>query len=206
MSGTSIAKKVNKAMGKVGSKLGFPCNIYRPENYTNPLQDKNLVATGLVAFSVDETFVRNPVDELAHYKVYVGTDRAQVGDILVFDDKTIVVTEMEPIRTPTGILTNDLVNIYRPVPTPTLPNKITLSQLFEGVPCAIKIKSASSFNTPNVATSVGTTNIEMWTWMPANQVFMSDVIEWNGSRFTINSVNATVKGTKVTATSNKKGA
>lgn len=207
MSGASIARKIDKAMSKVGKKIGFPCLIYRPDGYANPLQADNIVEDSVnVAYSVDEAFAKNPVDELDHYKVYVTTANAQVGDILLFDTgTTIVITEMEPIRTPSGILANDRIAVYRPTATPLLANKITLTKLSENVPCAVKIKTAATFGQPNVNTSTGTTNLEIWTWMPVDQVQLSDTIELGTSRFTVNSVNASSKGTKILCTNNKKG-
>ena len=207
MSGLQVARKIDKAMTKVGAKIGFNCVVYRPDGYANPLQDKNIVSSQVkVAYSVDDAFVKNPVDELSHYKIYVSAAQAQVGDILLFDDgKTIVMTEMESIRTPSGILANDRISVSRSQATPLSDTKITLTELCSNVPCAIKIKSASTFSQPNVALSTGTTNLEIWTWMPANEIVLGDTLDWNSKRFIVNSVDATSKGTKLTATSTTKG-
>lgn len=202
MSGASVANKVNKAMIKVGSKLGFPCTVYRPDGYMNPLQDKNIVFENLsVAFSVDEAFVRNPVDELDHYKIYI-FNKGQEGDILIFEDgRTLILTEMEPIRAPAGILANDRMSMFRSQSTPTLDVKISLVLINENVPCAVKIKPTSTVSVQFTTMKSGQSNLEIWTWMPVNDILISDVIEIDGSRFIVTSVNSAVKGTKITANS-----
>jgi hypothetical protein len=45
MSGLSIQKKINKAMGKVGKKLGTRCDVFHPTSADDPLQQNNYVTT-----------------------------------------------------------------------------------------------------------------------------------------------------------------
>lgn len=208
MSGKSVAAKIDKAMGKVSKKLGFACQQYRPDNYTDPLDARNLVNESLqVAWSVDEAYVKNPVDELSHYIVYISGATVQPGDIIQSIDqvRTIVITDVEQIRIPSGILADDRMNVYRSMPTPTADIKISLVQIAENVPCAMKIGNGQTTSIASVATSTGTTTLDCWTWMPAEDVQMGDVIEWRGQRFALTTVNSTGKGTKIKATSMKKG-
>ena len=207
MSGTSVANKVNKAFTKVSSKLGFQSKILRPDGYTNPTQEKNLVKELMVSWSVDENFVKNPVDELDHYKVYISNNEIQLGDIIVCEEQatTLIITEIQPIRTPAGILANERMTISRSMATPLLDKKTTLVEVALDVPCAVKIGKAAQGSVQHTTMKTGTSVLEIWTWMPAQDVLLADVIDVLGTRYLVNSVNSSTKGTKITATSMSTG-
>lgn len=205
MSGKSVAAKINKAMAKVGGKIGFPCSVYRPDNYSQPVDDRNRVIDSVqVAWSVDESFTKNPVDELAHYIVYVSD--LEVGDIVVCEEQemTFVLTDIEPIRAPAGILANDRIHVYRSQFVGG--DKLNeLSIIAHDVPCAVKIGKAAPVTLPNTSMKSGMTVIDVWTWMPVDELQINDVFEWRGNRFLVTTVNSSDKGTKVSAQSMKAG-
>jgi hypothetical protein len=201
MSGASIAAKINKAMTKVGAKVGFLCVQYRPDLYDDPIAERNAIASLSVAWSVDESFSKNPVDELSHYLIYVSNDLIKLGDILISEFATLIITGIEPIRTPTGILANDRIDIYRPTSTPELDIKNTLIKNSSNVPCAVKIGKAASFSVPNTSLKSGMTNLEVWTWMPIHEVAINDVLIFKENRYLITSVNGSDKGIKIHANS-----
>lgn len=205
MSGKSVAAKINKAMTKVGNKIGFISDVYRPDNYAQPVDDRNRILDNVsIAWSVDEGFVKNPVDELSHYIVYAAD--LQVGDIIVCEEQgtTLVLTELDPIRAPAGILANDRVDVYRSVFVGgNVKHEFNLVA-FE-VPCAVKVGKAAPVTAPNTTMKSGMTHIDVWTWMPVDEIQINDVIDWRDNRFLVNSVNASDKGTKIIATSMKAG-
>lgn len=206
MSGASVAAKINKAMGKVSKKIGFTCRQYRPDVYADPIDNRNEIATMQVAWSVDESFVKNPVDELAHYLVYVSGDVVQLGDIFVCDEPstTLIITDLDPMRVPAGIRADDRMNVYRSSFVGG-DKKTELVMEAHQVPCAIKIGKASAVGTPNTTMRSGMTSLDIWTWMPVQDVQIGDVVETLNTRFLVTSVNSSVKGTKITANSMKAG-
>lgn len=202
MSGLSVAKKVNKAMTKVGKKLGFQCTVYRPDSYSNPFQDKNILSENMIAFSVDQAFVRNPVDDLTHMIVYAASSVVRVGDIIVCNEPqtTIVVDSLDPIRAPSGILANERMNLFRSVLTPLADKKTSLQQLGELIPCAVRFGS-TGVNLVNAGMASGKSTVEVWTWMPVPFIEYNDVIDIRGNRYSISAFSSTEKGTQITATS-----
>lgn len=206
MSGTSVAAKINKAMGKVGTKIGFLCAVYRPDNYAEPVDDRNRIIDAIsVAWSVDDNFAKNLTDELDHYKVFVSSDLIYLGDIIVSDSVTLIITDIDPIRVPAGIRADDRLNIYRSQFVAGNDKKTQLNLIAYQVPAAIKIGKSSAVSLPNTSMKSGLTNIDVWTWMPADDLQISDVIEWRDNRFLVTSVNATNRGTKISATSTRAG-
>ncbi len=207
MSGNSINKKINKAAGKVSGKLGFTCDLYRPDNYVDPLADRNYLETLQVAWSVDESFSKNPVDELDHYKVYISNEKAFVGDWLVCEEhgKTFAITETDPIRISAGIMCNDRMNILRSQATPLLDVKISLVEVCSQVPCAIKVGNASAVSIQYTDGRSGQSNITVWSMIPIDDVQIGDVLETRNNRWTVTSLNNSSKGTKITASSNTPG-
>lgn len=207
MSGAKVAKKVDKAMTKVGKKIGFPCTVYRPDSYANPLQDKNIHQENVnIAFSVDAAFARNPIDDLTHMQVYASSDVIQVGDIVVCTNPpaSIVIESLDPIRTPSGIMANDRMDLYRSVYTPLADKKTSLQLVGEKIPCAVRYGSVG-VSIQNANMSGGKSTVEIWTWMPVSYTQFNDVVEVRGVRYTVNAMSATDKGTRITAVSTESG-
>lgn len=207
MSGAKVARKVDKAMTKVGKKIGFPCTVYRPDSYANPLQDKNIVQEGVnIAFSVDAAFARNPVDDLTHMQVFASSDVIQVGDIVVCENPptSIVIESLDPIRTPSGILANMRMDLYRSVFTPHADKKTSLQMVGEDIPCAVRFGS-TGVSIQNSTMSGGKSTVEVWTWMPVSYAQFNDVLEIRGVRYTVNAMSSTDKGTRISAVSTESG-
>jgi len=207
MSGNSINRKINKAAGKVSKKLGFTCVLYRPDNYVDPLADRNMLESLQVAWSVDEAFVKNPVDELDHYKLYVSNEVGQRGDWLLCEEheKTFAITDTDPIRISSGILCDDRMNILRVQATPELDVKMSLVEVCSSVPCAIKVTGASAVSIQNTNGKSGQSNISVWSMIPIDDVRIGDVLETRNNRWTVTSLNNSSKGTKIQASSNVAG-
>lgn len=206
MSGAFIAKKVNFGLSKAASKAGFPVKLFRPDNYDNPLDERNYRVSLVVAWSVDSSFSKNPVDELDHYKIFASNDNFQLGDLILAEDqgKTFVITELEPMRVPAGILVNDRMSVLRTILQPTENVKTKLVHYYTDLPCAVKFKGAAGSTnglTPVSSMKGGQSQIEVWTWVPADSIKMTDVIEVNGNKYSITSCQSTSKGTKISAIS-----
>lgn len=210
MSGKSIAKKVDKGLKKAASKVGFDVKLYRQDNYNNALSDRNFRKNMVCAWSVDEAFAKNPVDELDHFLLYAPNGEFQVGDLVVSTEhnKTFVVVELEPIRVPAAVLVNDRATLYRVQNTPDQDVKTQLVAYYTQLPCAVKFKSAAK-NTqgmqPISSMTPGQSTVEIWTWVTPGTVKFNDVLEINGVRFFVSSCESTSKGTKISAISTQAG-
>lgn len=209
MSGASIAKKVNLGLRKAASKVGFSAKLYRPDNYNNVLDDRNFIKNLVVAWSVDDSFAKNPVDELDHFKIYVSNEDVQVGDMILAADqgKTFVIVETEPMRVPAGILVNERVTVYQTEYTPTADVKTQLVEKYVALPCAVKWNRASTSTSglPVSSMKTGQSQVEVWTWVTPNSITLNDVLEIGGVKFNVQSCQSTSKGTKVIAVSTVAG-
>ena len=210
MSGASIAAKVNLGLKKAASKVGFPAKLYRPDNYNYPLNDRNYVTKLDIAWSVDESFAKNPVDELDHYKIYAPASGFVVGDFLVSDSygKTFVITELEPLRVPAAILVNDRMSVHRTEYTPAEDVKTQLVEYYGELPCAVKWKAAASNSgglSPVSSMKGGQSQVEVWTWVSPDTIKLNDVLEIGDNKFQVTSCQCTSKGTKILAISTVAG-
>lgn len=209
MSGSSIAKKVDLGLKKVAKKVGFRTALYRPDNYNNPLGDRNFVSQLDVAWSVDEQFKKNPVDELDHYRIYTPASGVQLGDLILSVDqgKTFVIVEIEPMRVPAGIMVNDRVTVLRTENTPDQDVKTQLVPYFTQLPCAVKWSSTSNNQglSPVSTMRGGQSQVEVWTWVTPGTIRLGDVLEINDLRFVVSSCQSTSKGTKINGISTVAG-
>lgn len=209
MSGANIAAKVNLGLRKAAAKVGYPVKLYRPDHYFNPLDDRNFVETLMTAWSVDDGFQKNPVAELDYYKLFVPADSVQPGDFIMSEDqgKTFVVTEVQPMRAPAGILVNDRVTVLRTENTPDQDVKTQLVPYFTQLPCAVKWSSTSNNQglSPVSTMRGGQSQVEVWTWVTPGTIRLGDVLEINDLRFVVSSCQSTSKGTKINGISTVAG-
>lgn len=207
MSGKSIQNTLNRAFNTVGRILGWQFNVYRPVNWNMPMQDANFVGSYTVSASPDESFTAEP-DELSKFKLYVNAERIQLGDILHSAelDRTYIVFDKLELRPSIGVLCQDRIKILRS--TLVAGDKPRgLEELGFEIPAAVKITGTTStdgaLKITSSSLSTGSSNIEVWTWLPPDFVHINDVIEINSVRFLVTFAQNTAKGTKIKATATK---
>lgn len=210
MSGSSLQKVLNNAFKIVGKTIGFSCTHFRPDNYINPTQDRNLIGFITASFTPDDSFAQFGLDELAKYKVYASSAALELGDILYSQEtaNTYTVIAKEELRPCTAVLTNDVLDVLRPV----LSNgdkKTIFDTVCENLPCALKItggaQSAGALQGLNSPMSATNSEIEIWTWARAGTMKLNDVLFYNGSKFLVTFCQSTATGTIVRARSTKTG-
>lgn len=210
MSGLSIDRKVQNALGKVAVKVGYSFDHYRPDNQLIPMADRNLIATVKVGFSQDEGYSKNPDDVLQYYKIYMRYSDVLPNDILYSTEApaTLVVLQVNPLRGPVGVKCTHFIDIKRPVSTPTLDKKISLEDVGQSIPCAVQYQAGSteSGSMSSIPTSVtsGKSNVKVWLGVPAGFVKINDILVVDSYQFRVKSVTTT-NGTDVIAESIKAG-
>lgn len=211
MSALSIDKKIARGFAKVGKKLGFAFNLYRPDGYTMPLQDRNRVMTVPMTWSKDESFTTNPEPTLDYFILYCDYTVLAVGDIMrsVTEDRTFLVSEINPFRGAVGVQTNESMSILRTVYTPAADTKTALQEVVTDMPCAFQFQGAASndagLSTVSSSMTSGQSQIEVWTVLPVSAVKLADVLEVNGNRYLITSLDAAAGGIKIKAKSTRAG-
>lgn len=211
MSGATIDRKIAKGFAKVGKKLGYTCQVYRPDNYINPLADRNLLRSVPISWTEDKAFEKNPEAVLVPFIVYCDYTVLQAGDFLVNGalQKTLVVTEVNPIRGAVGYQVQDRIDVLRTVYTPTADKKTSFEEVITDLPAAVEYKSAAAVDgaltTVTSSMKSGQSTIEAWTWVTPGLVKLSDVLVLNDVRYQVTSVNTTSKGTKIQALASKAG-
>lgn len=210
MSGASIDKKIAKGFAKVGKKLGYNCDVYRVDNYFEPLGDRNKLRKMVISWTEDRSFEKNPEGVLVPFIVYCDYTSLQAGDFLVSSiGKTLVVTEVNPIRGAVGFQVPDRLTVLRTVYTPTADKKTALEEVITDLPVAVEYKQASAVDgaltTVTSSMRSGQSTIEVWTWVTPGLVKISDVLDLNGVRYQVTSVNTTAKSTKISALATKAG-
>lgn len=210
MSGKSIDKKIQGAFKKVGTKLGFDFDQYRPTDMLIPMRDANCIAKHMVGFSQDDSFSKNPDDVLQYFKIYMNYANVQPNDILYSTavPATFVVLQVTPLRGPVGVKCTHFIDVFRPYSTPTLDVKISLEEVGRSVPAAVEFSAGASDsgvmgNVPS-RLSTGTSNISVWLGVGPGQVKINDILKVDGFSFKVKSVS-TANGTKVVAESMKAG-
>lgn len=210
MSGASIDKKIAKGFAKVGKKLGYGCDVYRVDNYLEPLADRNKLFKSVISWTEDRAYEKNPEGVLVPFIVYCDYTVLQPGDFLVSSiGKTLVVTEVNPIRGAVGFQVPDRLTVLRTVYTPTQDKKTALEEVITDLPVAVEYKQASgvdgALSTVTSSMRSGQSTIEVWTWVTPGLVKISDVLDLNGTRYQVTSVNTTAKSTKINALATKAG-
>jgi hypothetical protein len=210
MSGPSLLKTLNNAFGTIGKVVGFQCELYRPDNFMNPLQERNFIGFIKASTTPDDSFSQHGIDELAKYKVYANASNLQVGDILrnPLMASVYIVIAKEELRPCTAVLTTNLVNVLRPSLT-SGDRKTIFTAIAENVPAAVKVVGASQ--TPGALQGMGSnmsssnSELEVWTWTTPGTFKLNDVIEFDSQRFLITFCQSTASGTIVRARSTKTG-
>lgn len=211
MSGATIDRKIAKGFAKVGKKLGYTCKLYRPDSFVNPLADRNLLRSVPISWTEDKSFEKNPEGVLVPYIVYCDYTALQAGDFIVNEalQKTLVVTEVNPIRGAVGFQVLDKIDVLRTVYTPTADKKTSFEEVIVELPAAVEYKSAAAvegaLQTTTSSMKSGQSTIEVWTWVTPGLVKISDVLVLNSLRFQVTAVNTTAKGTKIQALATKAG-
>lgn len=114
MSRTSIDKILNRA-GKIAGKItGDLCVNYRPLDYINPVQSKNLLAPKYAAFWLSKNF-----DQTIDYNFElfdVQCDAADVlpGDIFTNAESMYVIVSRRSMEACQAILVTDYITVKRP--------------------------------------------------------------------------------------------
>ena len=210
MSGPSLQKVLNNAFKVVGKVVGFQCTHFRPDNYVNPTQDRNLIGFITASITPDDSFGQFGLDELAKYKVYASSAALQLGDILYSQEtaNTYTIIAKEELRPCTAVLTNDVLDVLRPALT-TGDRKTTLELVCENLPCALKItgssQSAGALQGMNSTMSTSNSEIEVWTWLQPGTVKLNDVLFYNGNKFLVVFAQSTQTGTILRARATKSG-
>jgi len=211
MTAETINRKIARGFAKVGQKLGYLFDIYRPDSYSTPLGDRNLVMTVPLSWSEDDAFKKNPEGTLVPFILFCDYTLLQPGDFVSNSviGRTFAVTEINPIRGAVAFQTPERVNILRTVFNATDDKKTGFEEVMRSLPAAIEFKSAGSadgiLKTVNSNMKTGLSNLEMWTWVPAGSIKLNDVIEHSGKRWLIVSADSTSSGTRVSAMSMRAG-
>lgn len=207
MSGKSIQNTLNRAFNAVGRILGWQFNVYRPVNWLMPVQDANFAGSYTVSASPDESFAAE-IDELSKFKLYVNSERIEEGDILHSAelDRTYIVFSKLELRPSIGVLCSDRMKVLRPTLVEGDKPRGFEELGFE-IPIAIKITGTTSTDGALKITSstlnTGSSNIEVWTWLPPDFIHINDVIEINSVRFLVTFAQNTSRGTKIKAVATK---
>lgn len=208
MSGKSIDKKLNNAYKKVGSKLGYDFKLYRSLDYLDPIQDKNYVKTVRLAATIDENFKKNEEFSFKVYQLFCDGFSILPGDIFVNTElsRRFTLVQNEPITVPIGIDSTSHVTISRPVYNNTNGFGAKTVVIAEKIPCKI-LETSSQPNSGNMSEKTpyksGIQQWDMWFYL-GTQVKVNDVmVDDQGNRSTIQSVQQTPLGWKVSGVSTK---
>lgn len=210
MSGSSITKILDNAYKTVGKILGYSFNVYRTDNYLNPAQSRNFVGTIDASFSVDESFKKNPTDQLDMYQVYAKTSNLELGDILICDaiKKTYIIVDKSELKPAVAVLAPEKFNLLRPVLS-TGDRKTTFEQIMTQVPAALKTTgtsgSAGSLQGTNSTMSASSHQLELWTYVSPCSIVLNDVLEINSNRYLVTFVQTDSSGTNLKLKSTKVG-
>jgi hypothetical protein len=209
MSASTINRKIAKGLAKVGKKLGYKFTLYRPDNYIDPLEDRNKLMTVQASWSKDEQFKANPEPTLDQYTIFTDFTKLIVGDILRSEElnRIFIINEINELRGAVSFQASDLFDVKRPVHTPTSDVKVTLVDVITGMPGAVQYAMAkrTDITGNNSATRAGQSIIELWTWLPVDQIRLNDIIVVTGKNFLVVSVDTSLVGMKIRAESTKAG-
>lgn len=210
MSGASISKILDNAYKTVGTILGFNFNVYRTENYLYPTQSRNFIGALKVSFSVDESFKKNPTDQLDTYQVYTKSTSLELGDILVSDElkKTYVIIDKAELKPAVAVLAPEKFDLLRPVLS-TGDRKTTFETIMSQVPAAIKTNgtagSPGALQGTNSTLGASSSQLELWTWVSPSSIVLNDVLQINGNRYLVTFVQTDSSGTNLKLKSTKVG-
>ena len=114
MSRTSIDKILNRA-GKIAGKItGDLCVNYRPLDYINPVQAKNLLAPKYAAFWLSKNFDKTVDYNFEIFDVQVDATDVLPGDIFTNAESMYVIVSSRSMEACQAILINEYITIKRP--------------------------------------------------------------------------------------------
>ena len=210
MSGASINKKLQKAYGKIGNKLGFKFKLYRSLDYLTPVQTKNYLGEVLLSYATDESF-KKPIDaSYKQYNLFLDTINLRTGDIFINEElnKTFVLVNKDPIVTPQAIEASHRVTISRPSYTTTGGFKAVNSEVATNIPAAIYETGSGSEGSAitEVSNKSGVHQWTIWIWLPVNNIKLNDlVVDNNGNESYVTSIEFSPVGYKIKTQSTKVG-
>jgi len=114
MSRTSIDKILNRAGSIAGKITGDLCVNYRPLDYINPVQSKNLLAPKYAAFWLSKNFDKTVDYNFEIFDVQVDTTDVLPGDIFTNPESMYVVVSARSMEACQAILINEYITIKRP--------------------------------------------------------------------------------------------
>lgn len=213
MSGASIAKKVAKAFGKAGKKLGYNFAVYRSDDYLQPVQDRNIQFNVIAGYTFDYGYAQGPSASFSPMKLFADATLMKEGDILFCEDVgtdkdtplpcTLTLVAKFDIRAPIVIETNDKLNVSRTVYRDDGDGFGPKGQIvFSDVPCKVlQVGSASSSSLQPAASQLkGATRVyDVWVWFPADKPMepADSVIFSNGVKGIIQSIELNDLGYKL---------
>lgn len=211
MSAVAINRKIARGFAKVGKKLGYAFSLYRPDSYITPLADRNLVMTLPLTWSKDEGFSQNPEPTLDYFTLYADYTLLKTGDILnqATEGRTFIVHEVNPLRGAVGVQCNTKMNVLRPVYTPTQDTKTSFEEVVLDMPCVFESTGAASndgaLTTVTSSMTAGQSQVDIWTVIRPGTIKLADVLEVEGGRYIIISIDAVFSGVKIKAKSTRAG-
>lgn len=201
MSGKNIQKTIDKGLKVAGKVLGFSYSQYRPLTWVEPIQDENFLGTMTLSFSPDDSFNKDPHDDLEKYRVYGDSSVLSPGDILVGPNTYMVINKAE-LRPAIAVLCGDSFDLLRPVLAPSGPKKTAFEQIAASVPCTVGIlRNHAHFDGAlqgmNGSLQASLSNKEVWTFVEPGLVQMNDVLQIYGVRYLVMNVFSTNRGTQI---------
>ena len=115
MSRTSIDRILNRAGKVAGKVLGDLCVNYRPLDYINPVQPKNMLVAKHAAFLLSENFNKTVDYNFELFNVEVDGTDVLPGDIFTNAESMYVIVSSRSMEAIQAILVNEYLSIKRPV-------------------------------------------------------------------------------------------
>lgn len=210
MAGKNIARILDKAYSTVGRVLGYDFVVYRPDNWIQPLQDRNRITTIQLSPTVDDGYSATPRD-LDEFTLYANSSVLQRGDLVHNEElqQTYVVIDKFQLQPAKGVLAREKIDVLRPSQEIGSNFKRTFDQVGLQIPAAILTKGAGQSSGVLRATSssmtVGQSDLDLRTWVPTGFIKLNDVIELNGNRYIVTFAQQTAQGTTLSLKSTKVG-
>jgi hypothetical protein len=211
MTAATINRKIARGFAKVGKKLGYQFNLFRPDNYINPTEQRNSLLSAPMSWSKDEQFKTNPEPTLAQYIIYCDFTVLQVGDVINAPSiaRTFIINEINELRGAVSFQASDMFDVLRPIYTPLADVKTSFEPVVTNMPGAVQYTTATSNDAAltSITSSMksGQSQVEIWTWLPVDHVHLNDVIVVNAKRFIVTSIDSSAVGVKLRALSTKAG-
>lgn len=216
MSAASIQRKLNKAYGKVGRKLGFESDVYRvSQSYDNPIDTPNWIYNIKSSFSQDNKFSA-PVGSnvwLAWLDATLdNTFDLKVGDIIADREtgRVYYMMDMHPLHPYRALETNTTISLA--TSTKYNDNGFGWSQSqtvsLNNIPAWVSTTGSrsidSGFVPARTATVQSSDQYTIQLWMPEGSISNNDQITLrDGTVLTVTSAMWDIRGYKLTAVVNE---